>query len=158
MKRELSAPEDLERAATHVLEEARMVLPGIQALLGFQLIAVFNSRFDIDLLPAEQRMHLAAIVLVAVAVLLIMAPAAYHRQAERGQISRYFIELASRLLTLALAPLLLGIVIEIFIVARVILQSAAISLAIAAVLLAAFVGLWFVFPYTRRRAGSDERT
>jgi hypothetical protein len=50
MKRERRAPEDLERAATHVLEEARMVLPGIQALLGFQLIAVFSSRFDVDLL------------------------------------------------------------------------------------------------------------
>ena len=97
-------------------------------------------------------------MLIAIAVLLIMAPAAYHRQAERGQISRYFIELASRLLTLALAPLLLGIVIEIFIVARVILQSAAISLVIAAVLLAAFVGLWFVFPYMRRRAAGDEGT
>ena len=152
MKREPIAAEDLERAVIYVLEEARMVLPGIQALFGFQLIAVFNSRFDVDLLPAEQRLHLAAIVLVAVAVLLIMAPAAYHRQAERGRISRHFVELASRLLTLAMAPLLLGIVIEVFIVARVILQSTAISLAIAALLLAAFVGLWFVFPYMKRRA------
>ena len=158
MRREPIAADDLERAATHVLEEARMVLPGIQALLGFQLIAVFSSRFDIDLLPAEQRLHLAAIVLVALAVLLIMAPAAYHRQAERGRISRYFVELASRLLTFALAPLLLGIVVEIFIVARVILQSTGISLAIAVVLMAAFVGLWFVFPYIRRRAAGDEET
>ena len=30
---------------THLLEECRMVLPGIQALFGFQLIAVFNAAF-----------------------------------------------------------------------------------------------------------------
>jgi len=160
MKREPVAAEDLEREATHVLEEARMVLPGIQALFGFQLVAVFSSRFDTALSSVEQRLHLGAIVLVALAVLLIMAPAAYHRQAERGRVSRYFVELASRLIASALAPLLLGIVVEIFIVARVILQSTVISLAIAALLLAAFVGLWFVFPYLSRRAarnGKDRR-
>ena len=158
MKQEPIEAQDLEREATHVLEEARMVLPGIQALFGFQLVAVFDSRFDLDLLPAEQRLHLAAIVLVALAVLLIMAPAAYHRQAERGRISRYFVRLASRLLTFALAPLLLGIVVEIFIVARVILRNTAISLAIATMLLAAFVGLWFVFPYMKRRVVRGRQT
>jgi len=150
-------PHDLEQEATHVLEEARMVLPGIQALLGFQLIAVFSAGFDVDLTPGEQRLHLAAIVLVALSVLLIMAPAAYHRQAERGRVSRHFVELASRLLTFAMAPLMLGIAAEIFLVARVILQDTAISLAIAAALLAAFVGLWFVFPYMTRRADADRR-
>src|SRR5262245_28440748 len=139
MKEEPVKPQDLEQEATHVLEEARMVLPGIQALLGFQLIAVFSAGFDVDLTAGEQRLHLAAIVLVAVAVLLIMAPAAYHRQAERGHVSRHFIELASRLLTFAMVPLMLGIAVEIFLVARVILESTAMSLVIAAVLLAAFI-------------------
>jgi hypothetical protein len=35
----------LSKAAQLLLEECRMVLPGIQALFGFQLIAVFNARF-----------------------------------------------------------------------------------------------------------------
>jgi hypothetical protein len=35
----------LDSAASHLLEECRMVLPGIQALFGFQLIAVFNQNF-----------------------------------------------------------------------------------------------------------------
>ena len=38
--------ETLEEEATHATDEARMVLPGIQAILGFQLIAVFNQRFE----------------------------------------------------------------------------------------------------------------
>ena len=35
--------ETLEQEATHATDEARMVLPGVQAVLGFQLIAVFTS-------------------------------------------------------------------------------------------------------------------
>ena len=37
--------EPLEKVVEHLEEEARMILPGIQALFGFQLIAVFNQRF-----------------------------------------------------------------------------------------------------------------
>ena len=33
-------------AVTHLLEECRMILPGLQALLGFQLIAVFSAAFE----------------------------------------------------------------------------------------------------------------
>jgi C4-dicarboxylate transporter len=77
---------------------------------------------------------------------MIMAPAAYHRQAERGQISRYFVDLASNLLTWALAPLLLGIVLEVFLIARIVLNSIPISCGLAAVMLTVFTGLWFVFP------------
>lgn len=32
--------ESLKKAVTHTLEEARMILPGVQALFGFQLIAI----------------------------------------------------------------------------------------------------------------------
>ena len=31
--------------ASYLLDECRMVLPGIQALFGFQLVAVFNRTF-----------------------------------------------------------------------------------------------------------------
>jgi len=35
----------LSKAVSLMLDECRMVLPGLQALFGFQLIAVFNSGF-----------------------------------------------------------------------------------------------------------------
>lgn len=56
----------LSQAATYLLEECRMVLPGIQAIFGFQLIAVFNSRFE-DLSQAFQRAHFVSLTSVAVA-------------------------------------------------------------------------------------------
>ena len=75
--------EQTEKMAQEAIEEARMVLPGIQALFGFQLIAVFNERFK-QLPDDEQRLHFAAIILIAVAIAVIMTPAAYHRQVEPG--------------------------------------------------------------------------
>ena len=67
-------------AVTLLLEECRMVLPGIQALFGFQLISVFNSTFREHLSAGEQYLHLCSIGFVAIAVALVMAPAALHRQ------------------------------------------------------------------------------
>jgi Family of unknown function (DUF6328) len=143
--------EPLGQEAMHILEEARMVLPGIQALFGFQLIAVFNQRFSTDLPQVEQVVHLVALLLTAGSAALIMTPAAYHRQAERGQLSAYFIDLASRLITLAMVPLMLGICLDAFVVARLILEDVAAAAIVALTLLCLFSALWFVFPRLRSR-------
>src|SRR5689334_5869924 len=43
----------LDEAASHLLEECRTIVPGVQAVFGFQLIAVFNQGFGEKLAPAE---------------------------------------------------------------------------------------------------------
>jgi Family of unknown function (DUF6328) len=144
-----SKPESLDQEADHIIEEARMILPGIQALFGFQLIAVFSPRFATALTPSEQCVHLAAISSVVVAIALIMTPAAYHRQAEPDTISRYFVELASGLLTLALLPLLLGIALDLFLISQVIVKNVAVSLAVALAAFGILLGLWYIFPRVR---------
>jgi hypothetical protein len=147
----------LKDAVQQLLDEARMVLPGIQALLGFQLIAVFNEGFANRLGSAEQRLHLVAILLVALATGLVMTPAAYHRQAMQRAVSDAFLRLGSRLVSAALVPLALGLSIEIFIVSRLVTESLAASVAIGIVTLAVLMGLWLAFPRWRpgRTARSD---
>src|SRR6476469_1301333 len=95
----------LNDAATHVLEECRTVVPGMQALFGFQLIAVFSATSGEQLSQTERVLHLAAIVLVTIAIVLVMAPAALHRQTEPLVISERFITISSRLLMASMAPL-----------------------------------------------------
>src|SRR5258708_26551399 len=135
-------PASLEEETRTVTEEASMVLPGIQAFFGFQLIAVFNSRFQ-DLTHTEQVLHLVALLMLAVSIALIMTPAAYHRIAVRGMVSRHFIELASRFLEYAMFPLMLSITVDIFLLARFILDNAAIAAAIALVTVLMFFCLWY---------------
>ena len=104
-----------ERAARATIEEARIVTPGIQALFGFQLVAAFSERFR-QLGSVEQELHFAALVLVALSLALIMTPAAYHRIAEPSSFSRFFVKLASRLIAVAMVPLMLALCLEVYII------------------------------------------
>src|SRR5262245_49777912 len=140
----------LVQAATSLLEECRMVLPGIQALFGFQLVAIFNTRFGELLSPGEQRLHLAAVGLVALAIGLIMAPAAYHRQTNPREVSEQFLRVSSWLLLWSMGPLALGLVADFYLVGRV-LSGVATALCAAGVLLAFLAGLWFVLPHLDAR-------
>jgi hypothetical protein len=146
----------LSEAVTHLLEECRMVLPGIQALFGFQLIAVFNSTFQEKLSATEKLFHLTAIGLVAVAVALVMSPAALHRQGDPRSVTQKFITVASRFLLLSMFPLLLGISLDFYLIARVILNNPVTSFVLAVILLIVFSGLWFVFP--RLEFGKQDRS
>lgn len=143
--------ESLETEIEQVLEEARMVLPGIQALFGFQLIVVFNDRFGQSLGDPGKRLHLAAVVLTAIAIGLIMAPAAYHRQAERGRVSRYFANYASLLITLAMAPLSIALAMEVSLVTFLVTGQPALGALIGIALILFLVWLWYMFPAYRKR-------
>jgi hypothetical protein len=73
-----SEPKGLHDDARMTLDEARMILPGMQALFGFQLIAVFSDGFG-RLADMEQLAHLGSLLLVTISIALIMTPAAYDR-------------------------------------------------------------------------------
>lgn len=135
----------LSKAALYILEECRMVLPGIQALFGFQLTVVFSPGFSEKLEPFEQRLHLAAITLLAIAIALIMTPAAYHRQTGTQEVTRAFIRLASRLLVISMLPLALSICIDFYLVGHVIFDSILVPI-LAALLFTGIITLWFILP------------
>jgi hypothetical protein len=145
----------LNDAATHVLEECRTVVPGMQALFGFQLIAVFSAAFKEELSSAERILHLAAIVLVTIAIVLVMAPAALHRQTEPMAVSRRFITISSRLLMASMAPLAAGICLDVYLIARVIAGSRGIAGALAASLLVVFIVFWLLLPRAVRRRNGE---
>ena len=97
----------LDHRIVEVLLEARVVLPGAQALLGFQLAMVMMEPFE--QLPREAKIvHLASLGFIALATIVLMAPAAYHRIVDRGQDSERFHAFASRMVLLALAFLAPG--------------------------------------------------
>jgi len=143
--------QDLETAVSHILEEARMLIPGIQGLFGFQLIVVFTERFAEGLAPPEQRLHLAALVLTAVSFALATAPATYHRIVEPRSISGGFARYASRLLAAAMVPLMVGMALDVHLIARLVLGDVGDAAVVAGVLLVLFAGLWFIYPALHRR-------
>lgn len=155
--REQSEELSLSKAAQYLLEECRMVLPGIQALFGFQLVSVFSSGFSEKLTRPEQILHFVAITLIAVAVAIIMTPAALHRGTGSKKVTSTFVNLSARLLFWSMLPLAFGICLDFYLIARVIIGRPWVSL-LAVALFAIFVGLWFVFPRARRLQRAMSRT
>ena len=141
---------DLTEAASYLLDECRMVLPGVQAIFGFQLVAVFSERFARDLAPVDQRLHFVSLTLVALASALLMMPAAYHRMTRVSQVSERFVSTCSRLLLLALVPLAVGLSLDYYVIGALIFGHDGVAATAAALLLAVITSLWFLFPRSRR--------
>jgi hypothetical protein len=138
--------ETLEEQATHAESEARMLLPGVQTILGFQLMAVFNQRFE-QFSQAEQLIHYGAFLLTTLTMALMMAPAAYHRQAERNRVTRRFVDLASRLLTLSMIPFTVGMCLDTYLIGRLITHDPTLGLVAAGGMLLVLTSLWFLLPF-----------
>jgi hypothetical protein len=122
-----------------------MVLPGIQALFGFQLIAVFNQRFVEDLSEGEQRLHFVAIALIVVAIGLIMSPAALHRHLGVERVSETFLTMSTRLLLMSMLPLALAIGLDFYLIAKLVVGEG-VGLPLAIALVALYVFLWWIVP------------
>jgi hypothetical protein len=136
----------LSEAAQMLADECRMVLPGIQALFGFQLIAVFNDRFARDLGHADQVLHTLAIALVALAVAMVMTPAAYHRSAGSREVTDTFVHVSSLLLLGSMLPLAAGISLDFHLILKLVFGAESIAVIGSSVLFLVFIGFWFVFP------------
>jgi hypothetical protein len=133
----------------HVLTEARLILPGAQALLGFLFVAVLMESFE-RLPAASKYAHLASLGLIALTIVLLMTPAAYHRIVERGEETEHFHRFASRMIVAALVPLALGISASVYVVVQKVLDSQLVAVVGALVALALFWELWFGLTLYRR--------
>ena len=133
----------------HVLTECRVVLPGSQALLGFQFISVLTESFD-KLPPLSKYIHLASLGLNALAIVLLITPAAYHRLVEQGEETEHFHRFASKVLVAALVPLALALASDVYVVVQKVSDSQLVSVVAALVILAVFWEFWFGLTLYRR--------
>ncbi len=129
----------------HMLTESRVILPGAQALLGFQFAVMLAKSFD-QLPRNAQMVHVAALALVALTVILLMTPAAIHRITFGGEDSERFHAIGSRFVVAAAVPLGLGISLELFVALVRATGSPALGILGACVTAVLFAGLWFVHP------------
>jgi hypothetical protein len=140
----------LKTKIEQLLTEARVIIPGGQALLGFQFVATLTKSFEN--LPGEMKwLHFAGLAAVALSVLLLMTPAAVHRIAFHGEDDPQFFKIGSRLVIAAALPLALGISADIAVVVYKITESGAISFAIASAATGVFVIAWYIYPLLARR-------
>ena len=134
-----------------VLTEARVMLPGAQALFGFQLLVPLMKAFEI--LPSSARIvHFVALSLIALTIVLLISPAAIHRIAFDGGDDERFLRLSSRLVTAALVPLAFGVASELYVATARLLPGSSASGWIAAGAICTLLGLWYALPLALRRS------
>ncbi|OWW04774.1 hypothetical protein ATY81_02005 [Rhizobium sp. R72] len=133
----------------YVLTEARVVLPGAQALLGFQLAIVLTSGFA-DLNASAKALHCVALGTVALATMLLVTPAAYHRIVYDGTEVAEFYHVASRFLLAATVFLALGLAADIHVVIGKVTQRPIIANIVAAACALMLIGFWHLWPWWTR--------
>lgn len=146
----------LKHVMANVLEESRMVLPGVQALFGFQLIAVFNSGFE-SLSSLDKDIHLIALILNILAIGCVMAPASYHRQVERDCVSDHLVHFSSKLLCLGLVPLVMSLSLDSYVVCKAITHDVESGIVVALFTFTFLSLVWYAVPQFERRRRRSKR-
>ncbi|MDB5367817.1 MAG: hypothetical protein JWM77_3744 [Rhodospirillales bacterium] len=140
----------MSQKITYMLTEARTILPGVQAMLGFQLAVVLTAGFDT--LPDYARwLHVAALAFMALAMILLMAPAAYHRIVYAGEDSERFLGLGGRMVLAATVPLALGLAADCCVAVEKIAHSTPAAITCGLAVLLALVTVWHAVPLWLRR-------
>jgi hypothetical protein len=138
-----------------LLTEARLIIPGAQALLGFQFVAMLTNGFD-RLPQTSKIVHVVALALIAINVMLLMMPAALHRLSYGGEDSESFLRIGSALVIAAPLFLAAGIGTESWVVLQKVIDDALWSAAGAAAAFLALVTCWYAIPLLLRGAGKPK--
>ena len=135
--------------------EARVILPGAQALLGFQFIVTMTKTFA-ELNANIQLVHFIALAAVLLAVVLLIAPAAVHRLGFAGEDTASMHTIGSLLVTAALVPLAIGIAADMYVALANAVSSQA-GLLGASLSITPLIGLWYVLPLFIKARDSHQR-
>jgi hypothetical protein len=138
----------------HVLTEARVILPGNQALLGFQFAVTLQQGFRE--LPASLRIvHLISLSLTALSTILLLSPAPYHRIVEDGEETERFYRVANRFVLSSLPPMAVGICADFLIVVYRMSEQWRLSIIASLLMFSVFCGMWFGYPLLRKNRATE---
>src|SRR3954454_3195176 len=99
--------ERLDRELMELLNELRVVMPGVQLLFGFLLTVPFQQRFSqVD--DFQRIVYYVTLILTAASAAFLMAPSAFHRLTFREGQKPYLIALGTRQTIVGMALLALA--------------------------------------------------
>jgi Family of unknown function (DUF6328) len=136
------------RELIEILNELRIVLPGVQVLFAFLLTVPLTGRFG-ALSRFEKDLYLCAFFASAAAVIMLIAPTAYHRIQWRRENKEAFLETSNRLAVAGLAFLAIAMVAVTGLVTDLITSGGLammLTIAVAVVILV----MWFAIPIWHR--------
>ncbi|MFL5844001.1 MAG: DUF6328 family protein [Solirubrobacteraceae bacterium] len=142
------------RQLDQLLQETRVVMPGVQVLFAFLLAVVFQQNFT-KTTQFQKDVFLATILCAAGAALCFIAPAAWHRILFEQKDKRHIIKVANRFVISGVGFLALAMTLALILVCDVVFTTATAAI-VAALVGGAFLWFWFAAPLLRRARESRE--
>ena len=138
--------EVLRERYRELLEELRTIMPGVQVLFAFLLIAPFSNRFQ-ELDPFGVRAFAVALVTAALATIIFLTPAAYHRL-DHQQHRRERLVTSVRMQLTGMALLAFATADAVFVVVRFLFDTP-IGAVAGGLVVAAVLALWLALPWAQ---------
>jgi hypothetical protein len=146
--------ERLDRELIELLNELRVVMPGVQVLFGFLLTVPFQQRFEtID--DFQRIVYFVTLLLVAASSAFLMGPSAFHRLTFREGQKPYLIRLATRQTIVGMALLALAMNGVLLLLTDLLFHATAVTIVVVA-MVGLFGWLWFGVALRRRASGRSE--
>jgi amino acid transporter len=146
--------ERLDRELMELLQELRVVIPGVQVLLAFLLTAPFQQRFA-QLQGSLRNAFFASIVCATLATAFLIAPSAHHRLRWRTGEKERLVRIGNQMAIAGTVFLAAAIVLAVYVVTNV-LFTTDLALWTAAAFIVVFAGLWYVLPLAWRPSPEEK--
>jgi hypothetical protein len=145
---EESRDERLDRELIELLNELRVLLPGVQVLFAFLLTVPFTNRFS-SITNEQRQVFFATFLCTTAATALLIAPSAYHRLRWRQHDKEQMLATANRLSIGGMVFLTLALVGASYLVADLLFHATAVFLVPSAAP-GFFAWFWWGLPLLRR--------
>jgi hypothetical protein len=140
-----SEQERLNRELIELLNELRVVLPGVQVLFAFLLTIPFARGFP-KLDDLDRDVYFVSLLLTTLAIILLITPSAYHRIVWRHHDKVDLLSISNKITIAGMAVLAIALTCSLFMISDFIFATA-IAGAVTAATAVAFAGMWFLLPY-----------
>lgn len=139
----------LDRNTDELVSEMRVAAIGIQVMFAFLLVVPFNAGWK-NVSSFERDVYFVALLCIAAAAVLLIAPTIHHRILFRLRQKEYLVDTGSRFLIVAMCFLAVGLVAILVLISDFLFGTA--GAVVVGVAVALVVGtLWFAAPLGRRR-------
>jgi O-antigen/teichoic acid export membrane protein len=145
--------ERVNRELIELLNELRVVLPGVQVLFAFLLSLPFLTRFD-QLTTTQRDVYFVSFICAAAAIALLITPSAYHRLRFRQHDKERMLFTSNRLVIAGTVFLAISLVGVIFVVTDVLYRST-FAAVVTALMSGWFAWFWYGLPLSRRLIDED---
>jgi hypothetical protein len=140
--------EDLNRELIELLNELRVVLPGVQVLFAFLLAVPFANGWK-RVTELQKDVFFVAFVSTAAASIMLIAPSVHHRLLWREGVKERILRTSNVLAIAGAGFLAIGMSAAVFLITDILFGAPWAAL-VTAIVAAGIVWFWYGLPFVRR--------